>query len=99
MEDISIAPEAIRTMVRRGIEELEERIGTYLAAPPDLPTHVVGQAFREQGIRLSETYRRMHAEEITRMRRLSAILRGVLRDIDRVEETDQDQAREMRRWG
>ncbi|WPF66528.1 MULTISPECIES: hypothetical protein [unclassified Corynebacterium] len=99
VEDISIAPQAIRAMVKRGLEELEERIGAHGAAPPALPTHAVGQAFREQAVRLSEVYRSMHAEEITRMQRLSALLRDVLRDIDRVEDTDREHARDMERWG
>lgn len=97
MEDISIAPEVIRAVVRRGLEELEERIGKHSAAPPALAADSLGRAFREQGVRLASLYRRMHAEEIARMQRLSAVLRRVLRDIDRVEKGDREHSWELER--
>ncbi|MCH6196605.1 hypothetical protein MHT86_03715 [Corynebacterium mastitidis] len=96
MGDVSIAPEAVGALLRRGLAELEERLLEHEKTPPALSLDVAGGVLYAQGRRLADSYVRLHAAEIQRMRGLSRMLHSALEDIARVEATDRANAAE---WG
>ena len=99
MEELSITPEAARGMVRRGLEELEERIRAHQSAPPGFPAVAAGQQFGDYGRRLAEAYMRLHSVEMRRMQTLLGMLRSTLREIEAIDAANSRHAEDLERIG
>lgn len=96
MEELSVAPEVATALLRRGLEDLEERIRKHRSDPPALSIDIAGRALYEQSRRLAASYARLHAAEMRRMQSLSRMLSAALDDVGRVDVADRVNASD---WG